>query len=76
MLINGFGRMADGSLTPYATFLVKSGFRYRFRIVSPGITLCPIEVSVENHTMTLIASDTGSIEPIEVDAFIVHEGER
>ena len=41
--------------TPFATFHVKSGHSYRFRIVSPGFTLCPIQVSVENHTLTLIA---------------------
>ena len=76
MLINGKGRNQNGTKTPYATFHVRSGFRYRFRIVSPGFTLCPIEVSVENHTLTLIASDTHSIEPVEVDSFVLHEGER
>ena len=59
MLINGFGRFATKGInymdTPFATFHVKSGHSYRFRIVSPGFTLCPIQVSVENHTLTLIA---------------------
>ena len=79
MLINGKGRYTtkeNSVKTPYATFHVKSGFRYRFRIVSPGFTLCPIQVSVENHNLTLIASDTEDIEPIEVESFILHEGER
>ena len=76
MLINGKGRNRNGTQTPYATFHVRSGFRYRFRVVSPGFTLCPIEVSVENHKLTLIASDTHAIQPIEVDSFVVHEGER
>lgn len=76
MLINGMGRSENGTKTPYASFHVKSGYRYRFRIVSPGFTLCPIQVSVENHTLTLIASDTESIEPVEVNSFILHEGER
>ena len=44
--------------------------------VSPGFTLCPIQVSIENHTLVLIASDTNSIEPIRVDSFIIHAGER
>ena len=70
MLINGRGRNQNGTQTPYATFHVRSGFRYRFRIVSPGFTLCPIEVSVENHTLTLIASDTHALSPIEVDSII------
>ena len=76
ILINGHGRTENGPKTPFATFNVKSGFRYRFRIISPGFTLCPIEVSVENHNLTLIASDTHSIVPMEVTSFIVHEGER
>ena len=76
MLINGMGREQNGLTTPYATFHVKSGYRYRFRITSPGFTLCPIEVSVENHTLTLIASDTNSIEPQEVNSFVVQMGER
>ena len=76
ILINGKGRTENGPKTPFATFNVKSGFRYRFRIISPGFTLCPIEVSVENHNLTLIASDTHSIVPMEVTSFIVHEGER
>ena len=76
MLINGRGRSKNGPKTPLSTFHVNSGYRYRFRITSPGFTLCPIEVSVENHTMTLIASDTHDLKPIEVNSFIVHEGER
>ena len=80
MLINGFGRTGNNpklnKTTPFATFNVESGFKYRFRVVSPGFTLCPIQVSVEDHTLTLIASDTGDIEPIEVKSFILHEGER
>ena len=76
ILVNGFGRTKDGPKTPLATFHVTSGYRYRFRVVSPGFTLCPIEISVENHTLTLIASDTHSLEPMEVNSFIVHEGER
>ena len=76
MLINGRGRNQNGTKTPYATFQVRSGFRYRFRIVSPGFTLCPIEVSVENHTLTVIASDTHAVSPIEVNSIVVHEGER
>jgi L-ascorbate oxidase len=76
ILINGHGRLKDGPKTPRATFHVMSGKRYRFRIVSPGFTLCPIEVSIDNHTLTLIASDTASIQPIEVNSFILHAGER
>ena len=87
ILINGRGRIepdqrevniaisSDNKL-PLATFFVTKGIRYRFRIVSPGFTLCPIQVSIQSHSMIIIASDTAPVKPIEVQALIVHPGER
>ena len=76
ILINGKGRFDENFPTPRATFHVTSGYRYRFRIISPGFTLCPIEVSVQDHNITLIASDTNAIEQVLVNSFIIHPGER
>ena len=87
ILINGRGRInsdqsdanQDINATnelPLANFLVTKGFRYRFRILSPGFTLCPILMSIENHSMTVIASDTSPVEPIEDESLIIHPGER
>ena len=50
--------------------------RYRFRVVSPGFTLCPIVVSVDDHNLTMIASDGAPFNPQQVRSFIVHPGER
>ena len=50
--------------------------RYRFRVVSPGFTLCPIVVSVDKHNLTMIASDGAPFKPKQVGSFIVHPGER
>ena len=61
---------------PLATFTVTKDKRYRFRIASPGFTLCPIQISVEKHTITVIASDTGSVRPLKVQSLIIHPGER
>jgi len=38
--------------------------------------LCPILISVENHTLTVIASDNGSDEPMSVESLVIHPGER
>lgn len=41
------------------------GLRYRFRSVSNSIQNCPIEISVDNHTLLIISSDAHNIQPIE-----------
>ena len=87
ILINGRGRInlnqSVGNKAingtdefPLTNFVVTKGFRYRFRIVSPGFTLCPILMSIENHSMTVIASDTSSVEPVNIESLIIHPGER
>lgn len=87
ILINGRGRIDqdqtdanpdinESNNMPLATFVVTKGYRYRFRMVSPGFTLCPILMSIENHILTVIASDDGSDEPMEVNSLIIHPGER
>ena len=62
--------------TPLMTFNVKKGSKYRFRVISPGFDWCPIEVSVEGHTMTLITTDVDSIEPKKVTSFVMSNSER
>lgn len=76
VLVNGFGRTVGQSRTPLATFHVTSGKRYRFRLISPGFTLCPIQFSVDDHELTVIASDTAPVDPYKVRTIIVQEGER
>ena len=89
ILVNGRGRINSDQKAancckeidatnelPLANFVVTKGFRYRFRILSPGFTLCPILMSIQNHNMTVIATDTSPVEPIEVQSLIIHPGER
>ena len=87
ILINGRGRInlnqsvgnkeSNGTNEfPLTNFVVTKGFRYRFRIVSSGFTLCPVLMSIENHSMTVIASDTSAVEPISIESLIIHPGER
>ncbi|CAL1533176.1 unnamed protein product [Lymnaea stagnalis] len=83
MLINGMGKYQEfkgdngtSYFTPRATFTVKGGKKYRFRVISSAIMNCPIQISIEGHTMTVIASDGNSFEPIVVDTFNIFAGER
>ena len=76
-MINGKGRHSTfAGATPTEVFKVEAGKRYRFRVSSAGFTLCPILVSVDNHTLTMIESDGAPFKPFEVKSFVVHPGER
>ena len=50
--------------------------RYRFRVISAAILNCPIQFSIDDHTLMVIASDGGNFDPIVVDSFNVFAGER
>lgn len=84
ILINGKGVLVnitdtrDNQVyqTPRAVFSVEKGKRYRFRMINAGILYCPIEFSVDNHNLTVIATDGNNIEPYEVQSLIIMAGER
>ncbi|GFN91552.1 multicopper oxidase [Plakobranchus ocellatus] len=83
LLINGKGarvpfQHSDGSThyTPRATFSVQGGKKYRFRVINAGIMYCPIQISIDQHTMTVIASDGHPVEPVVADILNVFAGER
>lgn len=46
-------------------FLCFQGLKYRFRIINSGFLNCPIELSVDNHTLLVIASDGADLQPVE-----------
>ena len=68
--------MGNGTGTPPAVFEVTAGKRYRFRVISGANSMCPVHVSVEGHSMLMIASDGAPFEPREVKSFIMHSAER
>lgn len=39
--------------------------RYRFRLINAEFLNCPIELSIDNHTIRVISSDGRDIEPVE-----------
>ena len=79
-LINGRGRfyntLNSHNQAPLTKFDVDPNTNYRFRVIGAA-TLYPFQVFVEGHpSIFIVASDGFEIEPIEVESFIVHPGER
>lgn len=44
--------------------LISQGYKYRFRVINAEFLNCPIELSVDGHNITVIASDGYDLEPI------------
>ena len=61
---------------PMAYFYVTSGMRYRFRFMSPGFTICPIRLTIDHHSMTVIATDSSPVKPKRVRSIVIFPGER
>ncbi|KAK0060978.1 laccase-1 [Biomphalaria pfeifferi] len=84
MLINGKGQYQGyvnqttntTYYTPRAVFHVDADKKYRFRLISNGIMNCPIQFSIDNHTMLFIASDGNYLKPFVADSLTIHSGER
>ncbi|XP_071484318.1 uncharacterized protein [Diadema antillarum] len=55
---------------------VKSGLRYRFRVIGAMGDVCPVTVSVDHHELTVIATDGAPIDPLVVDRITIFSGER
>nr|ACX54563.1 laccase 15 [Reticulitermes flavipes] len=78
-LINGRGRTLIGTQstnTPYAQINVQWGRRYRLRIVGSLCTVCPTQLTIDGHKITVIATDGNSVAPARVDSLIIYSGER
>ncbi|XP_069141451.1 uncharacterized protein [Argopecten irradians] len=81
VIINGRGRYysnwttGEHNGTPLSVFGVKRGMRYRFRVINADI-LHPFRVSVDNHLISVVATDGYDIQPIIAESFILHSGER
>lgn len=49
--------------------------RYRFRVIGAGL-IVPLRVSVDNHTLSIVATDGYDVEPVTVESVIINPGER
>lgn len=63
-------------LVPLEVFEVHQGQNYRFRTINAGFLNCPVEISVDNHSLTVIASDGWYFEPVVVSTLVTYAGER
>lgn len=66
----------ESPMMPYEIFLVDQGSRYRFRTINSEFLNCPVEISIDNHNFTVIASDGYNFQPVEVSSFVTYAGER
>lgn len=57
-------------------FRVRAGQRYRFRLVNSMSLVCPAMIEIQNHSMTIIASDSFNLQPVAIDSLIFSSGER
>nr|AKH61981.1 laccase 1 [Helicoverpa armigera] len=82
LLINGVGRFklfnetAKPVYMPAARFNVEQGYKYRFRVINAEFLNCPIELSVDGHNITVIASDGYDLQPITTTSLVTYAGER
>ncbi|XP_059471482.1 uncharacterized protein LOC132194315 [Neocloeon triangulifer] len=81
ILINGRGQFRDPQTglmtnTPLEVFTVTPGRRYRFRLINAFCTVCPAQLTIEGHPLTVIASDGEPVQPTPVNTIISFTGER
>lgn len=75
MLINGRGSESIGSKVPAVDVI--SGRRSRFRVANAaGAGSCPMILSIEQHSMLLIALDGHAINPHVVASIVLAKGKR
>ena len=56
-------------------FSVEQNKKYRFRVINVG-TMYQLRVSVDNHNLSVMATDGFDIKLWEVQSFIINPGER
>ena len=76
-LINGKGRVHSpfNNMAPLTIYRVRRGRKYRFRVIGVG-SLYPFRVSVDDHPLTIIASDGYDLEPLTAESLVINPGER
>ena len=73
-LINGRGQFNDNN-APLAWFNVSHSSEVGFHILNPGVEYS-YNISIDQHTMTIIGLGIGEVEPMAVDAIYLNPGER
>ncbi|XP_018575474.1 laccase [Anoplophora glabripennis] len=81
LLINGKGQFRDPNTgfmtnTPLEVFTMTPGRRYRFRMINSFASVCPAQLTIQGHNLTLIATDGEPVHPVLVNTIISFSGER
>ncbi|KZC04143.1 Laccase-5 [Dufourea novaeangliae] len=80
VLINGRGNYTVNMLTstniPLEVFTVEPNQRYRFRLINAFCAVCPGELTIEGHNVTVITTDGLKVKPTVVDTIISFPAER
>ncbi|MBY0523362.1 MAG: multicopper oxidase family protein [Gemmataceae bacterium] len=74
-LINGKGRAPGDTTSPLAVLEVKKGETVRLRLIN-GSSTYQLRFRVDNHPLTVIATDGAPMEPVAVDNLVINVGER
>ncbi|CAH1274669.1 Hypp5360 [Branchiostoma lanceolatum] len=72
-LINGRGRYNNNS-APLTTCKITRGETLRFRLIHAGAEYT-FRVSIDAHSMTVVANDGHDLEPVQVQSILVFPGE-
>jgi len=73
-LMNGKGRAANSS-SPLAEVRIKDGEVVRLRLINGSATYS-LRFQIDNHPLTVIASDGQPLRPVTVDNLLIGIGER
>lgn len=66
----------SSSFAPIPIFHVESGLRYRFRIINSGLNVCPFLMQIEDHELTIIATEVSYVKPQKINTLYFMAGER
>lgn len=80
VLINGKGQFRDPNTgfmtnTPLEVFTITPGRRYRFRMINAFASVCPAQMTIEGHNLTVIATDGEPVQPVSVNTIISFSGQ-
>ncbi|XP_017760663.1 PREDICTED: laccase-like [Eufriesea mexicana] len=79
LLINGKGLIgANNTILTQAhpDIVVEPNTRHRFRLINSFCTVCPGQLTIEGHNLTVIESDGQPIRPFVVTSIVSFPGER
>jgi FtsP/CotA-like multicopper oxidase with cupredoxin domain len=74
-LINGKGRAPGDTKSPLATLEVKKGETVRLRLIN-GSSTYALHFQIDDHPLTVIATDGAPMKPVTVDNLVINVGER